>query len=182
MKSCTSTLQTSAERKLIFWLGDKTTAKSNSCDQPVRARTHTHAHTRAHTHTGHAGSGGLAKEPSESSVWPLPSRCLRRPRRAPCRLSSCCPPGPRSHRPRSPRRIWERHAGSHPGCWALTSQSHAAALSVPPPHRTPTHRRSGWEGARPWGERGGRGRLHPEVGGGRSVSQSRWGVRSGRRL
>lgn len=71
-----------------------------------------------------------------------PSLCLRHPHTAPC-LSSCCHPGPRSHRPRSPQRIWERHAGSRPGCWALTSQSRLAALSLPPRHRTPTHCQSG---------------------------------------
>lgn len=67
-----------------------------------------------------------------------PSQCLHRPHTAPC-LSSCYHPGARSHRPRSPRRIWGRHAGSRPGCWALTSQSRTAALGFPPRHRTPTH-------------------------------------------
>lgn len=86
-----------------------------------------------------------------------PSLRLRRPHTAPC-LSSCYLPGPRSHRPRSPRRIWERHAGSRPGCWALTSQSPAAAFSIPPRHRTPTHRQSGppMGGREAWGE----GRVH----------------------
>lgn len=97
------------------------------------------------------------KEVKQFDIRLPPSLCLRRPHIAPC-LSSCCLPGPRSHRPRSPRRIWERHAGSRPGCWALTSQSPAAALSVPPRHRTPTHRRSGppMGGHEAWGE----GRVH----------------------
>lgn len=61
------------------------------------------------------------------------------PRTAPC-LSSCCRsrPGPHSHPRRSPQRIWERHVGSRPGCWALTSQSTAATISVPPRHCRPT--------------------------------------------
>lgn len=68
-----------------------------------------------------------------------PSLPPGRLRTAPCQ-SSCCRscPSPRSHPRRSPRRIWERHVGSRPGCWALTSQSTAATISVPPRHCRPT--------------------------------------------